>query len=671
MFKRVYGELGREVSGEIAFNHVAEISRHHRIQVSPGIREAVGYAATTLMEYGLTVDVRKYKSDGKALAWSSPMFKEWSCEDAELRLIEPEGESRFLARFSENKMSIIQRSLPTPKGGVEAEVIILRNGEEEVDYKGLDVRNKVVLTDGDVSRVRELAIERYGALGILYDGMWIREPNLKEGELDDAMKYTSFWWYRDEAPCWGFVLSPRTGRWLRRLIERSKIPVKVHAWVDSKLYAGEMENCVATIPGKTKEMVIVVAHICHPQPSANDNASGSGASMEAARAIQKLISSGKLGKPKRSIVFTLVPEISGTYPYLAENEAKIPEIVAALNLDMVGENQNLCGGPLIAERTPESCPSYVNSLLESIYDSVKAEAKNLGGSSTYALFKHAVTPFSGGSDHYVYSDPTVGVACPMMIQWPDKFYHTSADTIDKVDPEMLRKVALITATYAYSIADAGPEEALWIASETASHEKRAILGRIQEVVTAASNGGADEASDSLMRLRNHIGYWVDRSAAAVRSVKRLAPSDKRLDSAISELVSNLHASAKSESRRAEATIKQLAESKRWALKLRKKRSTKLEKEASTMVLVRRYRGPISTRQWAWKMSPEDRNAFYKFGKIHKEASGIETLAAYWSDGQRNLLEVSRLVELEFGRCDLAYLMGYFRFLEKMGLVEFR
>jgi hypothetical protein len=63
------------------------------------------------------------------------------------------------------------------------------------------------------------------------------------------MKYTSFWWYGNEAPCWGFVLSPRTGRWLRRLIEKNKTPVKVHARVDSRLYAGEMEDCVATIPG--------------------------------------------------------------------------------------------------------------------------------------------------------------------------------------------------------------------------------------------------------------------------------------------------------------------------------------------------------------------------------------------------------------------------------------
>lgn len=671
MFKDIYEALGREVSGNIAFSHVAEISRHHRIQVSPGIREAVGYAAEALRSYGLEVDVRRYPSDGKALAWSSPMFKEWSCSGAELKLVSPATESRFLARYSESKMSIIQRSLPTPKGGVEAEVVVLNNGEEEKDYKGLDVSGRVVLTNGDVARVRELAVERHGAVGILYDGMWVREPSLREGELDDALKYTSFWWYGGEKPCWGFVLSPRTGRWLRRLAEKLSEPVRVNAVVDSKLYPGEMEDCIATIPGKTKEMVIVVAHICHPQPSANDNASGSGAAMEAARALQRLVADGKLRKPKRNIVFTLVPEISGTYPFLSENEAKIPDMVAAINLDMVGENQNLCGGSLIMERTPEACPSYVNSLMESIYDSVKAEAKNLGGSSSYALFKHAVTPFSGGSDHYVYSDPSVGVACPMMIQWPDKFYHTSADTIDKVDPEMLRKVALITATYAYFIADAGPDDALWITSETASREKRAMLQKIQDEVTIASNGDAEVASEKLLRLRDRVDYWAVRSAEAVIFTKRLASRDKQLDSAISKLVSDLVASAKSERRRAETTIRQLAEARGWTLKPRRKRLTKLEKEASTIVPVRRYKGPVSTRQWVNKLSAEDREAFYKFGKAHKEASGLENLAVYWSDGKRSLLEVSRLVELESGRRDLGYLMGYFRFLEKMGLLGFR
>jgi aminopeptidase-like protein len=679
MFKHIFEELKKEVSGEIAFNHVTEISRFHRIQVSPGIREAVQYAGKTLESYGLEVDIRKYKSNGKALAWSSPMFKEWDCKEAELKLIEPANESRLLARFTENKMSIIQRSLPTPKEGVEAELAVLSNGEEESHYKGLDLKGKVVLTNGDVSRVHYLAVEKHGAIGIIYDGMWSREQKPDDSSilasfydsLDHSMKYTSFWWYSDAKPCWGFVLTPRMGRWIRKLIENSKSPVKLHARVESKLYTGEMENCVALIPGSSNELVVVVAHICHPQPSANDNASGSGAAIEAARALQALISSGKLKKPRRSIVFTLVPEMSGTYPYLAENEAKIPDMVAALNLDMVGENQNLCGSTLIVERTPESCPSYVNSLMESIYDFAKSEAKNLGGTASYALFKNAVTPFSGGSDHYVYSDPTVGVACPMMIQWPDKFYHTSADTIDKVDPEMLRKVALMTATYAYFIADAGIQEALWVASETASREKGAILKRIQDIVTAASNGDVESTSEALQGLRDRVEYWISRSAEAVRSVNHLTLNDKRLDSSIKVLVADLEATTSVERRRAEATIRQIAEAKQWTLKTRKKRLTKLEKEASKIIPVRKYKGPVSTRQWVGKLSPEDRESFYQFGKAHKEASGLETLAVYWSDGNRSLFEISRLVELESGRRDLGYLIGYFRYLEQMGLIVLR
>ncbi len=220
MFKRIYEELQCEVSGEIAFRHVAEVSMHHRIQVSPGIREAIGYASETLSGYGLSVDVKRYKSDGYLLAWSSPMFREWSCDGAELSLVEPREYARFLARFDEVKMSIIQRSLPTPKGGVDAEVIVLDKGEEESNYKGLNVSGKVVLTNStDIGRIRDVAVGRHGAVGILSDAMWVREPSLKEGELDDAIKYTSFWWYGGEPKCWGFALTPRTGRWLRRLIE--------------------------------------------------------------------------------------------------------------------------------------------------------------------------------------------------------------------------------------------------------------------------------------------------------------------------------------------------------------------------------------------------------------------------------------------------------------------
>ena len=681
MFKRVFDKLEKEVSGDIAFNFVSEISRHHRIQASPGIRAAVEYAVEALKGHGLEATVHEYPADGETYYWSSLQFREWACRDAELRLTQPEKEARVLARWSESKLSLIQRSHPTPGGCCEAEVVVLEKGEEEKDYRGLDVAGKVVLTNGDLDRVRELAVEQRGAIGVIYDGTWVRPPALVEGELDDALRYTSFWWAGGERPCFGFVVTPRTGRWLRGLVRkqrRTKEPVKVWAKVDSSLYEGSMENAVATIPGETEEEVVVVAHICHPQPSANDNASGSGAAMEAARAIGRLVATGKLDRPRRAIRFTLVPEMAGSYAFLAETEGRIPRMVAALNLDMVGERQDVCGGPLIVERTPEATPSFVNSLMEAIYDEVKAEAGNLGGSAKYALFRHAVTPFSGGSDHYVYSDPTVGVPCPMIIQWPDKFWHTSFDTLDKVDPEMLGRVALMTATYAYFIASAGVEEAIWLASEVAAREKRRLVAEVQAHVTGAIRAaeGADEPgrglAEALSRLRGRVSYRLGRCVEAVRSVGRLAGGDQRYTAIEERLVSGLESAARAEEKLARGVLLDYSEARGLApLPTVRRRLRKLEREAAGIVPRRLFRGPVSTRPWARRLSGEDREGLWRFGRRFKDVNRVlGTLAVYWADGERSLLEISRLVELETGSTNLEYLVGHFGWLRRMGLVEY-
>jgi aminopeptidase YwaD len=670
MLKQIYDKIQKEVSGDVAFFHVSEIVQHHRIQVSPGIREAVNYSVNAWRKYGVDAKVKSWPSTGKEFAWTSQMPLEWSCEDAELSLIEPADQARSLARFLENKISLIQRSFPTRKEGVEAEVVIMDKGEEEIDYKKIDVSGKIVLTSGDVARVNDLAVQKYGAVGIICDGMFVREPSLKEGELDDALKYTSFWWSGDEKPCWGFVLSPRTGRWLRRLIEKSKTPVKLRAKVDSKFYPGVMEDAIATIEGKSSEEVTVVAHICHPQPSANDNASGSGAAMEAARALHKLISTGELEKPKRTIRFTLVPEIAGSYPWLVENEKRLSELIAAINLDMVGENQTLCGGPLIMERTPEASASYVNTLLEAIYDEVKKEAKNLSGSASYPLFKHVVTPYSGGSDHGLYSDPFVGIPCPMIIQWPDKFYHTSFDTLDKVDPEMLRKVALITATYAYYIANASKKDALWLASETANREKIRLLQKIQVEVNKAIEGDEASVARIIDKLKKLTEYWAGRATAAVKSVKTIAPNDKDVERLCEQYAAEIEEISKKEWKKAENAINLINTSKGLILtKPKKKRLTKIEKETKKVVVKRLYKGTLSTRYWMKKLSPIENEAWREYGKLHPDGRSVSGISLYWCDGKRNLLEVSNLVEFETGKTDTEYLLKHYQTMEKIGLVK--
>ena len=77
------------VSGERAFNRVREISNFHRIQASPGYRQAAQHVLKRLAEDGLQVQIKTYPADGKTWYFSSKMFQEWDCKDGYLHLVEP------------------------------------------------------------------------------------------------------------------------------------------------------------------------------------------------------------------------------------------------------------------------------------------------------------------------------------------------------------------------------------------------------------------------------------------------------------------------------------------------------------------------------------------------------------------------------------------------------
>ena len=116
-------------------------------------------------------------------------------------------------------------------------------------------------------------------------------------------------------------------------------------------------------------------------------------------------------------------------------------------------------------------------------------------------------------------------------------------------------------------------------------------------------------------------------------------------------------------------LREYAEAGKKTIARKRRRASKLEREAANISPRRLFKGPVSTRPWLQKLSAEDREAYWRLGKEHKGSDILGTLAMYWTDGKRSLLEVSRLVELEAGRTDLEYLVGYSRLLCAMGLVE--
>jgi aminopeptidase YwaD len=642
------------VSGPLAREYLADIARYHRLQASPGFRQAAHYCRDCFRQFGLEAEVLGFPAQEGTMAWGWPMFQEWEASEAELHLIEPQEASRKLADYAEERLSLVQRSDPFEG---EAEVVLLEDGEEWAEYEGLDLTGKVVLTRGDRDRVHYLAVEKHGAVGIITDAM--RElPGLRHPmDLADALQYTSFWWYGGEKKCFGFVLSPKEGARLRSLIKQrqreGQPPVKVRARVKSRFWDGEINTVSAHIPGQTEEEVVLLAHLCHPQGAANDNASGSATVLEVARTLQSQISDGTLPRPRRGLRFLLVPEMFGFAAYLAHNEDHIPNMVTALNLDMVGEDQDLCGSTLTVEQAPGPSASFADDLVLRLLEETSGGVTNSAGLGGDAGSGHATAPFSGGSDHCLLLDPSVGVPCPMIIQWPDKFYHTNTDTLDKVDPDMLALVGSVAATYAYFLAHAGEEEAAWLAEEVLSRSKTRLLGAMRDGVAMA--GEPEDTPRRGPSLARRVQFFVERNDTALESLRRLAPLD------IAPWQEEAHEFAQRELARLEKMLPSSpieSPQDRW------------EDEAATIIPRRLYPGPVDLKNFVNKMSAEEHETWWRVYKESPDATyAYPALLLYWADGKRNVREISDLIEFDTGKRVTEMLVTCCRLWERLGLVE--
>lgn len=646
MFNPALDIIRREYSGPAAKEYVAQISRYHRIQASPGYRQAADFVAAELRRWGLDVAVHRYPARFDQHYWSAGMFQEWDCRAATLDVVAPHDQARKLADFREAPISVVQRSLAVDG---EFAVVAVDGGARREDYAGLDVAGKLVLTRLNAEPVRRIAVEELGAVGVITDNMNVVPHIRPAGDLQDVRQYTSFWWTGHETPCFGFVLTPRQGAWLRGRLKQGEVRVRAH--IDARLYAGEIEVIDAAIPGETGEEVVILSHLCHPAPGANDNGSGVGANMEVARTLATLVARGDLPRPRRTLRFLWMPEMTGTYAYLASHPQRLPRMVAGLNLDMVGADQDAVGSVSLIDSPPEALASFTPDLLERLRAEFTQETTSFGGHGGYALFRYASVPFSGGSDHYILSDPTVGVPCPMLIEWPDRYYHTSHDSLEKVSPTTLARNGGLAAGYAYWIATAGAAQARWLGEEMVSRGK----GRILATLRAAADAALDAAETA-----DRLAYRVEREQVALESLTRLAP-DLPVETWQEDIALFAYGEGQTAARRlgepvfaTEEAVGDLAFTPASA--------------AMARVPRRIYPGPVDLRSHSHKLTPDQRAALQPPGG---GGFTLLTLALYWTDGRRSLAEIGRRVALESGSAlPDSDLMGFYDALATMGLVEF-
>jgi hypothetical protein len=378
---------------ERALERVRALAALDRYQVSEGIERAADYVAAEAERAGLEdVSVTSYPPGSTWWTYAAPPA--WTPRSARLEV----AGAGVLATYPETPCSLATFSRPTPARTAPLAVL----GEGPLDGALAVVPSGVPLG----SALAEL--ERSGALGFVACASPVAVGRI---ELPAETRLVGFSVDRDA------LARAATGA-------EASVQAEVAA-------SGSLPVVTGRLRGETSAEVLFLAHLCHPRPGANDNASGVAATLGLAETFRSL---APLGAGLR---FIWGPEFVGTAAYLHDvvgrGRAPLPSYV--LNLDMVGEDQARCGGPLVLERSPEHLPSALDAVAERCAAIVAERAPS--------AWEWRSAPFLGASDHLLFADRAFGVPTLQLGHWPDRFNHTSADDVENVDPGELRRAATI------------------------------------------------------------------------------------------------------------------------------------------------------------------------------------------------------------------------------------
>ncbi|MTI41723.1 M28 family peptidase [Fulvivirga lutimaris] len=459
--------LDQELSGEVPKRNLEYISRLHRMRGSDDYNEAIAFISGKLKDYNLEeIELIKIPTDGKTMYGTQKARPAWNVEFAQLwELEEKDGawvKAIKIADWESIPMVVAQDS---ESGEASAELVDIGSGRSESDYENKEVKGKLVLTSSQPESVVPLAIEKYGAAGIIsyaqnqVTAWWKEDENLiRWGHLDTFSETKTF----------AFMVSLKQARFFQERLAKGE-KIRLHAKVVAAKTNGSYEILSAAIIGADanlgKEEIVYTCHLDHPRPGANDNASGCVAILEVARTLKRLIDDGLVARPKRTLRFIWSPEIEGTTALLNYRPEFATNTKFNIHMDMVG------GGPetkaiFHVSRSPQSLPSFIRNIGAAFGEFLNESSDNYasGAPTQYPVVSseggkeplHAVIgKFHMGSDFEVFTEGSYRIPSIYLHDWPDRYIHTNYDLPGNIDPTKLKRAAFIGAASGYYIANFG------------------------------------------------------------------------------------------------------------------------------------------------------------------------------------------------------------------------
>jgi len=428
------------INGQKAWDWVAKISQYSRVQASNGYHDSLETIKEELITLGYD-DIEHFKSpaDGKTTTWGYQASYQWEIETGELWIVEPE--KTKLCDFNDIPVSIFTYSKSC---NATTEVIDIGVGDKKEDYDRDDINGKIVLMSGSIFRCRSL-FEGSGVLGVIYYPDLNRTKDNFDRRIYNGLFVTK---ERMDNAKFGYSISYNQAMYLKDLLKKG--PVKVKANIKAEFMEGNLEVLTAPIKGAEfpDQEIIIIAHLCHPLSSANDNASGAAGLLELARAYKYMIDREILEYPKRTIRFVWVPEFNGTVPWMKYHEEKMKKVLACINLDMIGEHQLKIGHPLEVNFAPRSTPAIINDIASLFVKKIADNPKGIAVNGTKTPMSYRLRSYDGGSDHVLFIDSYFGIPS-LMFGHNDPNWHSNVDTVEYCDSTELKRVIAMTMSISY------------------------------------------------------------------------------------------------------------------------------------------------------------------------------------------------------------------------------
>ncbi|MCP3102422.1 DUF4910 domain-containing protein [Myxococcus sp. K15C18031901] len=433
MVRERVSRLLRDLPIDDVMGHLARVAEHDRYQASRGIGDAAGEVADIARRLGLSdVTLSRFPADGAARWWSFRAPVSWTPVVARLE-VWAEGRSVLQVDHALQPFSVATYSAPTPPGGLSARLVRVDGAPGDVDVRGaVAVVGRGALSRGDLAA----ELERLGALGFITDAP--ARTGVPGEEHPGRIEL------EPHSRLFAFSLTSRQLGAVRPVLDAGA-EARVHLAVDR---SATMPVVSAVLPGEQGAgEVWLTAHLCHPRPGANDNASG----VAALLGVASLLRGARARSPAASIRFLWGPEFLGVaaflHAHLASRGARgLPS--AVINVDMAGEDQALCGSPFLLERGPDFRPSLLVPFAEEVVGEVFSQTASHPGA-------WQAIPFAGFSDHALFADPSTASPAVQLCHAPDRFNHSAADTLDKVSPLEMSRTTVAAAALAELMADPG------------------------------------------------------------------------------------------------------------------------------------------------------------------------------------------------------------------------